>query len=404
MTRPFSRLVVGVAVVSLFAAADWRQFRGTDANSVTGAAVPTAWDTETRENVAWKSAVPGAGVSSPIVVGDGVIVTSDSGVKRDRLHVCCYDVATGELRWERQFWATGRTFCHPTSAVAAPTPASDGQRIFAFYSSNDLACLDLQGNLLWYRGLAYDYPAAGNDVGMSSSPLVVGDTLIVQVENQGDSFAAGLDVATGESRWRRPRARQANWASPAVLRGATPEDDVVLLQSGWGLSAHHPRTGEPLWKFEGGSSIIPSPLGADGLVYLASGGLTALRGGDSGTAEVAWTNDRLGPGNASPLVRQGRLYVLRGGGVLHCADAQTGEDLWDVRLGGSYWGTPVVAGEHLYAIDQDGLARVVRLDESGGEVVAEVDFGEAVLASPAVADGALFVRSAGNLWKIAETP
>ena len=404
MIRLLPRLTACVALLSLFAAADWRQFRGTDNNSATGATVPTTWDPETGENVAWKSAVNGAGVSSPIVVGDNVVVTSDSGVKRDRLHVACYDVATGDLRWERQFWATGRTFCHPTSAVAAPTPASDGERIFAFYSSNDMICLDLAGNLLWYRGLAYDYPAAGNDVGMSSSPVVVGDTVVVQVENQGESFAAGLDVATGESRWKRPRTRQANWSSPAVLRGAEPEQDAVLLQSGWGISAHDPRTGEPLWKFEGGSNIIPSPTAIDGIVYLASGGLTALRPGES-EPEVVWTNERLGPESASPLVHQDRVYVIRGGGVLHCGNAQTGEELWDVRLGGNHWGTPVVACEHLYAIDQEGVARVVRVAGEGeGELVAEIEFGESVLASPAVADGALFIRTGGHLWKIAETP
>jgi outer membrane protein assembly factor BamB len=213
-----------------------------------------------------------------------------------------------------------------------------------------------------------------------------------------------LDVATGESRWKRPRTRQANWSSPAVLRGATPEEDVVLLQSGWGISAHDPRTGEPLWKYEGGSNIIPSPTAIDGVVYLASGGLTALRPGE-GEPEVVWTNERLGPNSASPLVHQDRVYVIRGGGVLNCGNAQTGEELWDVRLGGNHWGTPVVACEHLYAIDQEGVARVVRIAGEGeGELVAEIEFGESVLASPAVSDGALFVRTGGHLWKIAETP
>ena len=119
--------------------------------------------------------------------------------------------------WHRQFWATGRTLCHPTSANAAPTPSSDGRRIFAFYSSNDLVCLDLHGNLKWYRGLAFDYPHAGNDAGMASSPLVIGKTVVVQMENQGDSFAAGIDVETGRNRWRLARERDASWASPTPL-------------------------------------------------------------------------------------------------------------------------------------------------------------------------------------------
>ena len=109
-------------------------------------------------NVAWKTAIPGRGVSSPILVAGKVIVTAASGFKQDRLHVLCIDAKTGPIDWERQFWATGRTLCHPTSSVAANTPSSDGKRIFAFFSSNDLACLDLDGNLLWYRGLTHDFP------------------------------------------------------------------------------------------------------------------------------------------------------------------------------------------------------------------------------------------------------
>ena len=103
------------------------------------------------------------------------------------------DQHTGKQRWRRSFWATGRTYTHPTSSNAAPTPVSDGQYIYAFYSSNDLACLDLSGNLMWYRGLAHDYPKAGNDVGMASSPAIAGDVVVVQIENQGDSFASGID-------------------------------------------------------------------------------------------------------------------------------------------------------------------------------------------------------------------
>ncbi len=199
-------------------AADWPQFRGADSNSVSGdAQPPTEWS-ETK-NVAWKVELPGRGPSSPIVIGDRVVVTASSGVKQDRLHVLCFSAADGHRVWERQFWATGRTLSHPSSANAAPTPASDGHLIFAFYSSNDLACLDLDGNLQWFRGLAYDFPHAGNDVGMSSSPVVVGDVVVAQVECQGDSFAVGIDKATGETRWRVDRPHEASWASPVVVRG-----------------------------------------------------------------------------------------------------------------------------------------------------------------------------------------
>ena len=135
--------------------ADWRQFRGNDANGVAeGAAPPTTFsDTE---NIAWKIDLPGRGLSSPIVVGDKVFVSASSGPRQDRLHVICFNAKDGTELWHRQFWATGRTACHPKTCVAAPTPCSDGKRVFAVYSSNDAVCLDLDGNLQWVRALTLD--------------------------------------------------------------------------------------------------------------------------------------------------------------------------------------------------------------------------------------------------------
>ncbi len=197
-------------------AGDWRQFRGNDCNGVAETTnLPTHWS-ET-ENVAWKAEVPGKGPSSPIVVAGHVIVTSSSGAKQDRLHVLSFSTSSGKLEWERQFWATGRTMCQLMTAVAAPTPASDGQRIFALFSSSDLVCLDLKGNLLWYRGLQLEHPAAGNDVGMASSPIVIGETVIVQVESQGDCF--------------RGRVRHRNWRDALADRAAAAWQLVIADRS-----------------------------------------------------------------------------------------------------------------------------------------------------------------------------
>ncbi|MEX2118109.1 MAG: PQQ-binding-like beta-propeller repeat protein [Pirellulales bacterium] len=392
------------------AGADWRQFRGND-NTGAGPAgsLPVEWSVPGDEaggaakskNIAWQADLPGRGVSSPIVVGGKVIVTASSGIRQDRLHVLAFDVETGQLAWERQFWATGHTSCHPTMAVAAPTPASDGEHVFAFYSSNDMVALDLDGNLQWVRGLTHDFPAAANDVGMAASPVVIGDTLVVQVENKGESFAAGLDTATGQTRWQHDRDKQMNWTSPAVLRGKGPADDAVLLQSPSRLTAHHPRTGEQLWAYPAGCSVIPSVVAAEGTVFLPTGGLTALRPpSGSQAAEVLWTQAKLGPGSASPLIDQGRVYALNNGGVLTCGDAATGEELWRLRLAGPFWATPIAAGGHIYCVNEKGLAQVVRPQESEGELVARNDFGEPILASPAADGHALYFRSDAHLWKI----
>jgi len=400
--------MVLIAGLASDASADWLHFRGTDNRSVaTSAAAPpptelAADEAGVERNVAWKTPLPGRGVSSPIIVGDHVIVTSAGGSNGDRLHVVCVDAATGAIRWDRQFWATGRTLCHPTSSVAANTPASDGERIYAFFSSNDLACLDLDGNLLWYRGLTHDFPKAANDVGMSASPLVLGDTVIVQVETKGDSFAAGLDTLTGETRWQIPRKAEMNWASPTVLRGRTPADDLVLLQSTNHLTAHNPRTGEQVWSHEKECAGIPSVVAEGETVYVPSDGLTALRrDGKSSTADVLWSSNTLAPNSASPVVDRGRVYVLNTAGVLLCSDAATGDVKWKLRMAGKFWATPVVAGDYMYIINQEGLAQVVRLGDEEGTIVSRGEFGESVLGTPAIADGAIFVRGDKNLWKIA---
>lgn len=383
--------------------ADWRQFRGNASRGdAEGPPPPTEWSeaNDHQPGIAWRADLPGRGVSSPIVVAGKVIVTASSGFKRDRLHVLCFDVASGKEEWHRQFWATGRTLCHPTMAVAAGTPASDGTRIVAQFSSNDLICLDPAGNLLWLRGLGYDYPTAANDVGMASSPLIIGQIVVVQVENKGESFAAGIDLETGATRWRHDRERAMNWTSPALWQ---PDGDepLVLLQSPHLLSAHRPGDGQTVWSHKIGCSVIPSVVSDGEFVYLPAAGLTALRpASDGGEPEVVWQEGKLAPESASPVVAQGRIYSINSAPALSCADAATGKILWRLRLSGPFWATPVLAGDYLYCVSDKGLAQVVRLAEEG-KVVSRFDFAEPILASPAVSEGAIYFRSDAHLWKVA---
>ncbi len=394
----WSVIVVALAVCG----ADWLQFRGTNGASVAlGPAPPASWEED--ENVAWRVNLPGRSVASPIVVQGKVITTSSSGVDQDHLHVLAFDVETGEQAWHRQFWATGRTLTHPFSAVAAPTPASDGERIFAFYSSNDLICLDLDGNLLWYRGLAFDFPKAGNDIGMSSSPIVADGTVVVQIESQGESFATGIEAATGETRWRVDRARSPNWASPMVMPGRPGGKTTVILQSGSGVVGHDMVSGKELWNFELPCQTTPSlAVHQDRILVPTSEGLTALDLPAAATApSLAWNSSQLNPYPASPVVAKDRVYAVNSSGVLSCADLNDGKRLWQVRIGGRHWSTPVVAGNRIFCVNADGQAKVVELGESG-TIIGTSDFGEAIKGSPAVADGALYVRSDNYLWKIAD--
>lgn len=405
MHRAISRCL-GLLVILLLTGADWLQFRGADSSGVsTDTNVPTAIG----ENIAWSAELPGRGLSGPIVVGDRVFLTASSGYQQDRLHLLCFSVGSGKKLWERQFWATGRTLCHPKMCNATPTPASDGQRVFGFFSSNDVVCLDLDGNLQWMRGMTHDYPNASNSIGMSSSLLVAGETLIVPVENLSESFTAGLDPATGINRWKLDRPLLDNWTSPAVLRGKSSDEDLVVLQSPKGLAAIKPYTGFEAWRYDVGASSIPSTTTSEGVLYVPANGLTALEPAADGSApRVLWQSGRLGSATPSPLVDDGRVYSINGAGVLACADAKLAKILWQLRLQvqigekpsrSEFTSSPVAAGGHLYIFNEDGVALVVKAGDTG-EIVAHHEFGETILCTPAIANGALYVRSDKHLWKV----
>ena len=388
------RLAMAAIAVLLFCGSDWLQFRGSDNTSVCGEKdLPLRFGPQ--DHLTWKVPLPGSGPSGPIVVRGRVVVTAASGPTQDRLHVLALDAASGKVLWQRQLWATGSTIHNPFGGVAANTPASDGRRIFALFSSNDLVCFDLDGNLQWLRGLSYECPMARNDVGMASSPLVVGGTVIVQVQNAGESFVAGIDTSTGQTRWRLDREQDPIWSSPTVLRGKTPADDLVLLQSRSNFTAHDPATGQVRAVYDHWCDTIASATTCDDRVFLPAAGIHALRlDRQTGKLSFLWSQPRLRGGNSSPLACDGRIYVIKDASILVCGDASDGRVVWQLRLKGPIWATPVLAGGDLYAVNQDGLVQTVRLGTS------RIDPG--VLASPAVADGAIYFRCPQTLWKISK--
>ena len=383
------------------ATADWPQFRGPNGNGVAnGPAVSAKLDAS---SIAWTADLPGRGLSSPIILGERVFVTCSSGPKQNRLHVICFNAADGSKRWERQFWATGRTMSHPTTSVAAPTPASDGKRIFAIFSSNDLVCLDLEGNLVWLRGLTVDYPNASNSLGMSSSLAVADGVLVAMVENDSESFTAGIDAQTGVNRWKLDRPKMANWTSPSLIRSPSGVTHV-LLQSGKGVTAVEPATGRIVWQYSEGASTIPSGTVSDGILYVPSQGMTALQPSSDGSSpKQLWRSGQLRPATSSPLVLNQRVFTLNDAGVLSCGDAVDGKRLWQLRLKGKFSATPVAAGVFLYCVNDKGLLQVVDTTQPEGAVTSEVDLGQTVLSTPSISHGFIYVRSDGKLWKLGKT-
>ncbi len=394
-------LSTGLLLSGQSQAEDWPQFRGPYVGGASNkVSLPGKFDGESGENIAWKVSIPGRSVGGAIVVGDQVITTTSDGLEQRRIRLLSYDATSGKPRWEQQLVARGRPYCHPTSANAAPTPASDGKHVVAFFSSNDIACTDLQGNLLWYRSLASDFPKAGNDVGMSASPTIVDGVVVVQVECQGDSFALGMNVSDGTTVWKKERPRKANWASPTSV--ALPSGkNAVVMQSSENLVAVNPADGKELWKIDMGCSTTPSSTVSNGRLIVPSGGLTALDLSSAGAPSKLWFENKLNSTACSPLVDNDKVYVVNRT-ILVCGDLFTGKVLWQLRIpdANQIWSSPVIANKRLYLFSMDGSCAVVSLDGEEGKIESVNKLGDEVLGSPAIAGNAMFVRGAQNLWKI----
>ena len=389
MTMKKISMCVVMCLAAGVAKADWLQFRGPNAAAVaTEAKVPAD-----ELKIAWTADLPGRGLSAPIVVGERVFVTCSSGPAQETLHVFCFNAADGSKKWERVMRTTGRTMTHPKTSVAAPTPCSDGDRVFALFSSNDLCAFDLDGNLLWLRGLMFDYANASNSLGMAQSPVVLDGTLVVQSENDSESFAAGLDVATGRNKWKLDRPKAANWSSATLWKGA------VALQSSKGILAVDPATGKTVWNYTDGASTTPSSVVTGEVLYAVSHGITALAP-EKGAVTQLWRNEKLNPGTASPLVLGGHIYVVNGAGVLIKASLKNGDELWKLRMKGPFSGSPVAAGKRIYAVNERGIFQTIDPDAPEGKVTQEIELKETVLTTPAISGGAIYVRSDAKLWKL----
>ena len=395
-----NKVLAFVSVLSLSQIAsgeDWLQFRGNDHRGISlKSETPTNLS---KNNIAWKIPLPGRGLSSPIVIGNRVFLTASSTADQSRLHVICANKVNGEIEWERQFWATGRTICHEKTCVAAPTPVSDGKNIYALYSSNDLICLDLDGNLKWIRGLMQDYPNASNSLGLASSPIIVDGTLIVQIENDSDSFVSGINLKDGSNIWKLARTKKANWTSPIRLN-----DKEVAIQGSEGITCVSAKSGTVQWSYNEGASTIPSSVtSADSaILYVPSNGITAIKPRkDNNTPEIVWQESQLRPGTSSPIIVGDNIYIINRAGVLNAAKKDTGERLWRLRLDGSFSGSPVSSNGHIYvASERKGVFQSIDINGKEGILRGSIELGETILGTPAIANNSIFIRSDGHLWKI----
>ncbi|MFO0847399.1 MAG: PQQ-binding-like beta-propeller repeat protein [Gemmataceae bacterium] len=389
-------IALSLAFAGPAAAGDWPQFRGPNGSAVSDETnLPVKFDRKTGEGVSWSAPLPGRGVSSPVVAGGAVYVTCSSGTRDDRLHVLAFDAATGKPRWHRQLAATGLTYCHPKTCMAAPTPVADASAVYALFATGDLVAFDAAGNQLWYRSIVGDYPTVTNQVGMASSPVLAGDKLIVPMENDGESFLAAVDTRTGRNVWKASRPKGVNWSSPTV-READGRREVLFAGNG-GLSAYDADTGNRVWGYVPAAGSIPTPTLVGDLLLHASGGVTAIKLGEK-PAE-AW-KARLSTGMTSPLAYQGRVYAANPTtGQIACADLKSGKVLWQERAKGPFSASPVAADGKLYVINETGTLTVLKLGDTP-EVLGVSELSEEGLATPAISGGGLFLRGEKTLIRV----
>ena len=420
------------------AVAPWPGFRGLAAGGVGEGKTPTSWNVPAGDGVSWKTAIPGLGHSSPVVTRDLVCVTTAiSGrpdatlrvglygdiapVVDDTVHqfqVHCLDRKTGVPRFATTA-ASGvpKVKRHTKSTHASSTLAADATHLVALFGSEGLYAYDHKGKLLWKQDLGildsgfFRVPDA--QWGFASSPVIVGDKVIVQADVQKDSFLAAFDLGSGRELWRTPRSDVPTWSTPTVHE---QEGKPRIVVNGWKhVGGYDLSTGKEIWRMTGGGDIpVPTPVVYDGLVYItnAHGGaapIFAVRAGASGditlaagqTANdaIAWSQPRDGGYMQTPLVVLGLLYVCRDNGVLGVYDAKTGQRIYQERLGDGNTGftaSPVSADAKVYFTSEEGEVVVLKAGPEF-QVLARNPLGEIAMATPAIAEGVMYFRTRGHL-------
>ena len=411
MKHPASFLAALAFTFAAPAADEWPQFRGPGGQGISDAKdVPVEWgDTE---HVAWKTEIPGKGWSSPVLSKGKLYLTTSLGEKGATvsLRALCLDAKDGRILWDTEIFqpeATASSVMHKKNSLASPSPIVTADRLYVHFGHMGTAALDLAGRIVWKQTEVAYTPQHGN----GASPALIGDALVFSCDGVKDPFVASLDAATGKVRWTTPRnssaKNQFSFSTPLAITvdGAT---QIILPGSGL-VGGYDPKDGHEIWRstYGDGYSVVPRPVFAHGLIYVSSSFnkpvLYAIKPagakGDVTATNVAWTTPKAVPHSASTLVLGDELYFVSDAGIASCADAKTGELHWSERLGGGFSASPVAAEGRIYFQNETGTGYVLKAGKEY-DLLAKNELGEPTLASYAVADGTLFIRSEKYLRKI----
>ena len=415
MTLPFARgwnriarLACGfIVAVSVQAGDTWPEFRGPTQQGHATGPVPLHWSASS--NVVWKAPVPGQGWSSPVYRDGRVYLTTALTEGSLSLRALCLDAKDGKILWNTEVFAPkNEAKIHGKNGRSSPTPILEKDRLYVHFGHDGSAALDLDGKVVW-RNADHGYvPVHGN----GASPALVGDKFVFPADDEKTPTIVALDKQTGKTLWKQPRVsgsrNKFSFATPLALE---IDGQTQIISPAAGLVAGlKPEDGTEIWRvnYGNGYSVIPRPVVGHGLIFLATGydrpSVYAIRTGGKGDvteSHVAWKLAKGAPNTPSLLLVGDELYMVSDGGIASCVDARTGEVHWSERVGGNYSASPLHANGRVYFQNEEGVATVVKAAKQF-EVLAKNDLGERSLASYAVADGTLFIRTAGHLWRIEE--
>ncbi|HEX5707001.1 MAG TPA: PQQ-binding-like beta-propeller repeat protein [Pyrinomonadaceae bacterium] len=441
MKRVLSLTLLIVAGVVSASAQNWPQYRGPRASGVAdGMKTPTAWDGVKGEGVVWKTPVPGLSHSSPVVWGERVfVITAVSseppavnvkdkgiGLARDEARhawkIYALERKTGKILWERTAHeGVPRARRHIKATQANSTPATDGRYVVALMGSEGLYAYDMSGKLVWKQDLGVLNPGLWDDKnsswGHASSPVIYRDLVIVQADGHAQSFIAAFNLKDGKQAWRVERVEITSWSTPTILEGKTRTE--LIANGGRFIRGYDPLTGKELWRFSDSDTQVKmqAPLVAQGLIFITGGyppgramyafrpgavGDVSLKAGEETNQFLAWRTASGSPYTPTPVVYGEHLYTVADNGVVAAYDARTGQRIYQERLPSTFSASPIAADGKIYASSEDGEVYVLRAGPKF-ELLATNPMGAALMATPAITDGLLIIRSQTHVYAIADT-
>jgi outer membrane protein assembly factor BamB len=420
-----------------FKASNWSQWRGPEGTGLSNETnLPIEWGAG--KNIRWSATIPGQGHSSPIVWGNKVFLTTDiegetvpgakavehklggqvfvhpDSVGSNRKHtfkLLCFDRSTGKVLWERTAYeGTVYDNRHRKGSYAAPTPATDGDHVYAWFGGegDGLYCYDFNGKLIWKTAVG---KLANIGMGPGSSPVLFENAVILQCdEDEGkNSFIVALDKKTGKEVWKRPRKIQISWSTPLIVN--TAQRPEMITSGNELVISYDPKTGKELWQAKGhGSNAIPSPLAGHGMVFVYAGfpvkKTMAIKLGGAGdisdSSNIVWQYEKGTAYVPSSILYGDYIYLMSDRGILTCLDAKSGKIVYEggrIPVPASFTASPVAFDGKILLTSEDGDTYVVKAGPKH-EVLATNSVGEPVYASPAISDGMIFIRGEKNLYCI----